>query len=123
MSGDVNSPSPAILHFCGREVIRELRDSILRLHGYDVVSTLHLADAEDLFTKSKFDLVLVDVEGDGRIPIAEKLCNDIKKKDPEQKVAFICNYQVSKESNCPDEIIRSDFNPEAMVKGVREILG
>lgn len=123
MPGDMNSPSPTILHFCAREVIRELRDSILRLHGYDVVSTLSLADAEDLFTKSKFDLVLVDVEGDGRIPIAEKLCEDIKKKDPEQKVAFVCNYQVSKESNCPDEIIRSDFNPEAMVKGVRETLG
>jgi DNA-binding NtrC family response regulator len=120
MPGDVNSPT--ILHLCAREVIRELRDSILRLHGYDVVSTLSLADAEDLFAKSKFDLVLVDVEGDGRIPIAEKLCEDIKKKDPEQKVAFVCNYRVAKESDCPDEIIRSDFNPEAMVKGVREML-
>ena len=87
-----------------------------------MVSTLSIAEAEDLFSKSSFDAVLVDVEGDGRIPQAEKLCEDIRQKNPHQKIAFICNYRVSKESTCPDEIIRSDFDPEAMVQGVRELL-
>jgi CheY-like chemotaxis protein len=123
MLRDVVPPAPTILHVCTREVICELRDSILRLQGYDVVSTLSPIEAEVLFTKSKFDLVLVDVEGDDRIPQAEKFCEDIKKKDPEQKIAFVCNYRVAKESDCPDEIIHSDFNPEEMVKGVKEILG
>ncbi len=91
------------------------------MHGYHVVSTLSISDAEDIYAKSSFGAVLVDVEGDGRIPQAEKLCEDIKKKNPDQKIAFICNYRVSKESKCPDEIIRSDFNPEAMVQGVNEL--
>jgi DNA-binding NtrC family response regulator len=115
--------SPTILHVCSRDLIRELRDRILTLQRYDVVSTLSIAEAEDILAKSRFDLVLVDVEVDGRIPAAEKLCADIKHKDPEQKVAFICNHRVGKESDCPDEIIRSEFNPEAMVQGVKEILG
>ena len=115
--------SPSILHVCSRDLIRELRDRILALQGYRVVSTISITEAEGLFAKSRFDLVMVDVEGDGRIPQAEKLCEDIKHQDPEQKIAFVCNYRVSKLSDCPDEIIRSDFNPEAMVQGVREILG
>ncbi len=101
----------------------QLRDRILNLHGYGVVSTLSVAEAEDLYAKSRFDLVLVDVEGDGRIPQAEKLCEDIRQKDPEQKIAFICNYRVSKISDCPDEIIRSEFNPDAMIEGVKDLLG
>ena len=122
MQRDMEVQPPKILHACTREVIRELRDSILRLQGYEVVSTLSLIEAEDLFAKSKFDLVLVDVEGDGRIPQAEKLCADIRKINPEQKVAFVCNHRVGIESDCPDEVIRSEFSPEAMVKGVKELL-
>ncbi|HVW78014.1 MAG TPA: response regulator [Alloacidobacterium sp.] len=119
----VTTSKPGVLHLCAREIIRELRDSILRLQGYEVVSTLSLIEAEELYSKFKFDLVLVDVEGDGRIPLAEKLCEDIKKQNPDQKIAFVCNYRVSHDSDCPDEIIRSEFNPEAMVKGVKQLLG
>jgi len=118
----VSPGTRSILHVCSRDLIRELRDRILTLQGYRVESTLSISEAEELFAKSRFDLVLVDVEGDGRVPQAEKLCEDIKRQDPEQKIAFICNYRVSKLSDCPDEIIRSDFNPEAMVQGVKEIL-
>jgi DNA-binding NtrC family response regulator len=118
------TPGPqTILHVCSRDLIRQLRDRILKLQGYEVVSTLSITEGEDLYAKSLFDLVLVDVEGDGRVPQAEKLCEDTKQKDPEQKIAFVCNYRVSKLSDCPDEIIRSEFNPEAMVQGVKELLG
>jgi DNA-binding NarL/FixJ family response regulator len=111
-----------ILHVCNRDLIRELRDNILQLKGYEVVSSLSVKEAVKIFEQSKFDLVLVDVEGDGWIPLAEKLCEDVREKDPHQKIAFICNYRVSKESSCPDEIIHSDFDPEAMVQGVQEAL-
>jgi DNA-binding NtrC family response regulator len=119
----VTTGPPTILHVCGRELICELRDRILTLQGYSVVSTLSITEAEEIFAKSRFDLVLVDVEGDGRVSAAEKLCEDVKKKDREQKIAFICNYRVGKESDCPDEIIHSDFNPDVMVQSVKEILG
>lgn len=115
-------PSPAILHVCSRDLIRELRDRILKLEGFDVVSTLTIAEAEAVFAKSRFDLVMVDVDGDGRIHQAEKLCADIKSKDPQQKIAFVCNYRISQESSCPDEIIHSEFNPQALIQGVKELL-
>jgi DNA-binding NarL/FixJ family response regulator len=114
---------PAILHVCSRDLIRELRDHILSVQGYQVVSTLSMSEGEDLFAKSHFDLVLVDVEGDGRIPHAEKFCESIRQEKPEQKIAFVCNYRVSKYSDCPTEIIHSEFNPDALIEGIREILG
>ncbi len=69
-----------------------------------------------------FDLVLVDVEGQGRVPEAERLCAEIRELRPEQKVAFVCNYQVSIDSDCPNDIIESEFNPEALVDGVAQVL-
>ena len=47
---------------------------------------------------------------------SRKLC-------PAQHVAFVCNYRVAIESDCPDEIIRAEFNPEALVRGVQQALG
>ena len=114
--------TPSILHVCCRETILELRDQILRLQGYEVVSTLYLSEALPLFQKGSFDLVLIDVEGDGRIAQAEKLCGEIRDAVHGQKVAFVCNHRVSIESDCPDELIRAEFNPEALVRGVKEIL-
>ncbi len=103
-------------------MIIELRDRILRLHGFEVVSTLSLKETPVIFQRQPFDLVLVDVEGQGRVPQAEQLCAEIRELHPGQKVAFVCNYQVSIESNCPDDIIEAEFNPEAFVEGVMKVL-
>lgn len=75
-----------------------------------------------LFQRRPFDLVLVDVEGQGRVPQAERLCAEIRDLHPHQKIAFVCNFQVSIESECPDDIIEAEFNPEAFVEGVRRML-
>jgi DNA-binding response OmpR family regulator len=112
----------SILHVCSRETILTLRDQILKLHGYTVDSTLSLDLALQQATIREYDLVVIDVEGDGRVPAAEKLCHDIKAIRPEQEIIFICNYRVSIESDCPDEIIRSEFNPKAMIEGIQAAL-
>ena len=57
-----------------------------------------------------------------RVQSAQDLCDTIKKAAPGQYVAFVCNHRVSIESDCPDEIIRAEFNPEALVRGVQETL-
>ncbi len=111
-----------VLHVCSRDIILDLRDQILRLHGYDVVSTLSLIKAPNLFESQFFDLVLVDVEGQNRVPQAEELCAEIRSLRPRQKVAFVCNHHVSIDSDCPDEIIQAQFNPVAFVEGVRHVL-
>lgn len=99
-----------------------LRDSILKLRGFDVISTVSIQEALDLFHQHLFDLVLIDVEGNGRVPVAERLCEEIKAIHPDQKIAFVCNYRVSRNSECPDEVIRSDFNPDGLMKGVQELI-
>jgi len=103
-------------------MIRELRDQIFRLHGYDVVSTISPEEGLNLARARVYSLVIIDVEGDSHIPAAEKLCSDIKEHRPDQEVAFICNYRVSFLTDCPDDVIRSEFNPQAMVDGVKAIL-
>ncbi|MBW4026923.1 response regulator [Acidipila rosea] len=111
-----------ILHVCTRELIKDLRDSVLRLHGFEVISTTSLETAAELMQNAPIDLVLIDVEVDGGIARAEELCTTIKQRDPAQRIAFVCNYRVSQESTCPDDIIRADFDPEGLVRGVREAL-
>ncbi len=111
----------SILHICHREMIRPLRDQILRLSGFDVDSTLSAADGLAQFWKKHYDLVLIDVEGESGIAEAEHLCEQIKTAQHEQKVAFVCNWRVAILTDCPDEILRTEFNPDAFVKGVRDV--
>jgi len=118
----MSTSPPTILHVCGRDVILGLRDQIFRLHGLEVDSTLSLDEGLKLAQARQYSLVIIDVEGDGRIPAAEKLCSEIKTHRPDQEVVFICNYRVSVLTDCPDEIIRSEFNPQAMIDGVKAVL-
>ncbi len=87
------------------------------------VSTLYSSQAPDEVAQRDYDLVLIDVESDVRVQSAQELCDEIKKVVPQQHVAFVCNYRVAIESDCPDEIIRAEFNPEALVRGVQQALG
>jgi DNA-binding NtrC family response regulator len=112
-----------IFHVSSRENIMALRDEILRMHGFEVQSTLYSVKALDEVSQNDYDLVLIDVEADVKVQSAQQLCDEIKKVQPGQHVAFVCNYRVTIESDCPDEIIRAEFNPEAMVRGVKEALG
>jgi DNA-binding NtrC family response regulator len=112
-----------IFHVSSRENIKSLRDEILRMHGFEVQSTLYSSRALDEVGRSEYDLVLIDVESEGRVQSAQNLCDEIKKVVPQQHVAFVCNYRVAIESDCPDEIIRAEFNPEALVRGVQQALG
>jgi DNA-binding response OmpR family regulator len=122
----LNSPlpnmKPAILHICRREMLRPLRDQILRLSGFDVDSTLFTTEALSMFWGRHYDLVLIDVEGEEGIAEAEHLCSEVKTAQSEQLVAFVCNWRVAILTDCPDEIVRTEFNPAAFVGGVREIV-
>jgi DNA-binding NtrC family response regulator len=112
-----------IFHVSSRETIMGLRDEILRMHGFEVQSTVFSQQTLDEVGKTDYDLVLIDVESDVRVQSAQELCDEIKKVVPDQHVAFVCNYRVAIESDCPDEIIRAEFNPEALVRGVQQALG
>jgi DNA-binding response OmpR family regulator len=116
------SVKPSILHLCSREMLRPLRDQILRISGFDVDSTLSTAEAFRMFPSRNYDLVLVDIEGEGGVAAAEDLCSKIKTEQPNQRVAFVCNWRVAILTTCPDDILRTEFDPAAFVSGVRDIL-
>jgi DNA-binding response OmpR family regulator len=116
------TPKPAILHVCHREILRPLRDQILRHSGYDVDSTLSATEARAVFDRRPYALVLIDVEGEDGIHAAESLCSDIRTVHPGQLVAFVCNWRVAALTDCPDEILRTEFDPAAFVAGVRAIV-
>jgi CheY-like chemotaxis protein len=111
------------LHVSSREVVRQTRDEIIRQHGYVVTSTVHIPEALELYGQGNYVLVLIDVEGEARVEQAEKLCDTLRHANPDQKVAFLCNYRVAITSDCPDEIIRAEFDPKAMIEGVEKIIG
>jgi response regulator RpfG family c-di-GMP phosphodiesterase len=112
----------AILHVCTRETIRPLRDRVLTLQGFEVDSTLSYTEGLSLFWARQYDLVLIDVEGESGIRSAEHMCSEIKTAQPEQVVAFVCNWRVAIMTDCPDEILRTEFDPAAFAQGVRDIV-
>lgn len=112
----------SILHICKREVLRPLRDQILRLSGFEVDSTCSVDDALSQFWARHFDLVLIDVEGEAGLRDAERLCSEIKTAQHGQLVAFVCNWRVAIHTDCPDEILRTEFDPGKFVSGVRNTL-
>jgi hypothetical protein len=95
---------------------------VLTLSGFDVDSTLSHTEALSMFWGRHYDLVLIDVEGEPGIPHAEHLCSEIKTAQPEQIVAFVCNWRVAIMTDCPDEILRTEFDPAAFARGVRDIV-
>jgi DNA-binding NtrC family response regulator len=111
-----------IFHVSSRENIMSLRDEILRRNGFQVSSSVYSSQVLTAVAYSDYDLVLIDVEADVKVQSAQELCDNIKKVQPGQHVAFVCNYSVSIESDCPDEIIRTEFNPEALVQGVKQLM-
>ena len=110
----------SILHISRREMLRPLRDQILRISGYEVESTLNAGDGLSMFLANPPNLVLIDVEGETAVADAERLCAEIKTIHPGQLVAFVCNWRVAFLTHCPDEILRTEFDPAAFVAGVRK---
>jgi DNA-binding response OmpR family regulator len=100
-----NSLSQTILHICKRELLRPLRDQILRLSGYCVDSACAADEALSRLAERPYSLVLIDVEGEQGVADAEKLCS----------------WRVSFLTDCPDEIVRTEFDPVSFVAGVERI--
>ncbi len=114
------TPKKSILHICVREVLRPIRDQILRLSDYAVDSTCDYGEGLTLFHSKPFDLVLLDVEGEEAVLPAERFCSEIKTLHHGQLVAYVCNWRVAILTDCPDEILRTEFDPAAFVAGVKK---
>ena len=111
-----------ILHISTRDELRPIRDEVLRLSGFQIQSTSSYEEGLNLVNKLRYDLVLVDVEGEDSVNSAERLCSEIKTRKHGPLVAFVCNWRVAVLTDCPDEILRTEFDPAAFVDGVRKTL-
>ena len=118
---EIASEAKSILHICRREMLRPIRDQILRISGFEVASTCSVGEALSMFWTRPYHLVLIDVEAADGISAAEHLCSEIKTSRHKQLVAFVCNWRVAILTDCPDEILRTEFDPAAFVEGVRAI--
>ena len=113
----------AILHICTRETIRPLRDQVLALSGFHVDSTLSHTEGLSMFWARHYDLVLIDVEGEDGIPARRTpVLRDQDRPARDRLVAFVCNWRVAIMTDCPDEILRTEFDPAAFAQGVRDIV-
>lgn len=117
-----SSSQQAVLHICKRDMLRPLRDQLLRLSGYHVDSTCSVVEGLSMFSARPYDLVLIDVEGEYGVAEAEKLCSEIRTAHHGQVVAFVCNWRVAIHSACPNDIVRTEFDPAAFVAGVEGVL-
>jgi DNA-binding NtrC family response regulator len=116
------SSKRAVLHICSRDTIGPLRDHVLRLKGFEVDSAISYKEGLSMFWARDYDLVLIDVEGEDGVEGAEHVCAEIKTAQPEQLVAFVCNWRVANLTDCPDEIVRTEFDPGAFADGVSAIM-
>jgi CheY-like chemotaxis protein len=116
------SSNRAVLHICTRDTIRPLRDHVLRNKGFEVDSANSYKEGLSKFWARDYDLVLIDVEGENGVDSAEHVCSEIKTAQPEQLVAFVCNWRVANLTDCPDEIVRTEFDPAAFADGVSAIV-
>ena len=103
-------------------MLRPLRDEVLRVSGFHVDSTLIAGETSAMLATKPYDLVLIDVEGERGVREAEELCSEVKTAKPDQLVAFTCNWRVAILTDCPDDIVRSEFDPAAFVAGVRKAI-
>jgi len=116
------SSKPSILHVSPRDILRTVRDQILRVSGYEVTSSDSYENAREILESTRYDLVLIDIQSEGDLKAADEFCALLKQVKPEQKVAFVCNWRVAIISHCPDDVVRSEFDPAAFVSGVNEVV-
>jgi|SRR5919204_4929835 DNA-binding NtrC family response regulator len=86
-------PAPAAIHgrknvllIDAREVIGEMRATILRDRGVDVDVARQLSSARILWNRNRYDLVLFDFRQDPNQ--VRQLMQEMKTANPHQKVAF-----------------------------------
>ena len=66
---------------------RSLRQEVLGLHGIEVVGASDLAEANTIWQRDRYDLVLIDIRRDYHGSLARR--DEIKKENPKQLVAFL----------------------------------
>lgn len=110
-----------ILLVNGDSTVLQLRALMLRMQTYHVDIADTLDDARIKLAQRRYDLVIVDV-GHFADPGLE-FCEEIKSRDPHQKLLIHAEDQVFPvKNNCPDDVVPKQEGPLTFVKAVQRVL-
>ena len=110
------SVKPAILMITPQPDL--LHDRILAADGYEVTTVTSFLEAMQVWRPKLFPLVMILANRNSREAL--EFCEGVKKIDPEQKVVFVAPRFVPVDSDCPNEVIRLDHNPEHFLTDVND---
>jgi DNA-binding response OmpR family regulator len=110
-----------ILLVDGEATVQHLRALMLRMKGHHVDTVASLADARAKMSERSYELVIVDVGHHADHGV--EFCEEIKKKDPQQKVLIHAEDRVFPlKSDCPDDVVPKQEGPLTFVSAVERIL-
>lgn len=108
------------------EIVRISCKRTLVPEGYEVDTAASGTEGLELFEKSKYDLVLIDLKMPG-IDGIEMLVN-IKRQRPEQNVMIMTGYDtiehiVESISSGAAHYLGKPFTPDTLIERIHEVLG
>ncbi|MCL4536240.1 MAG: response regulator [Nitrospirae bacterium] len=115
-----------ILVIDDEEIVRLSCKRTLVPEGYEVDTAASGKEGMELFEKSKYDLVLIDLKMPG-IDGIEVLVN-IKRQHPEQNVMIMTGYDtiehiVESISSGAAHYLEKPFTPDTLIERINEVLG
>jgi ActR/RegA family two-component response regulator len=109
-----------ILLISESEFRRSLRASVLRGHGFQVEVACSLAEARSRWQPNTYAWMLVDVVHQLPGEVLE-FCDQIKRENPRQKIAFLVGPPRFVSLNWPDEAISETEESEAPRQSVSKL--
>lgn len=110
-----------ILLVDGEPTVQHLRALMLRMKGYHVDAVSSLSDARTKMNERSYKLVIVDVGHYAELGV--QFCEEIKSRDPRQKVLIHAEDRVFPlKSDCPDEVVPKQEGPLTFVNAVERML-
>jgi DNA-binding response OmpR family regulator len=115
-----------ILVIDDEEIVQVSCKRTLVPEGYEVDAAASGKEGLELFEKSKYDLVLIDLKMPGMDGI-EVLVN-IKRQRPEQNVMIMTGYDtiehiVESISSGAAHYLEKPFTPDTLIERIKEVLG
>jgi len=98
-----------------------LRTDILQRQGHDVDAARTLDEARAAWQPGKYSLIIVDLRKQPKQALA--FCEELKREDPDQLVAFLTAPMIHVPRNaCPDDVIPKEEGPQEFVERVQALL-
>jgi len=101
--------------------ILRLRADILQRQGHEVETACSLEQARAVWRRGTYSLIIVDLRQQPKEALV--FCEELKREDPDQLVAFLTAPMIYVPRNaCPDDVIPKEDGPQEFVERVQALL-